>query len=36
MNKGEWIIWRNFGAYSLYVACEFNGYELPRLFYLNP
>jgi diaminopimelate decarboxylase len=35
MQKGEWIMYRNFGAYGHVVATNFNGYEVPEITYLN-
>jgi len=35
MEKGEWIIYRNFGAYGHVVATNFNGYDVPEITYLR-
>jgi diaminopimelate decarboxylase len=34
MKKGEWIIYRNIGAYGYVVATNFNGYQIPQIHYL--
>ena len=35
MQEGEWIIYRNFGAYGHVVATNFNGYEVPKIKYIR-
>ena len=35
MNKDEWIIYRNVGAYGSVVATTFNGYQIPKTHYLS-
>ena len=34
MNINEWVIFRNFGAYTNVMANTFNGFELPQVFYI--
>ena len=29
MNKNEWLMYRNIGAYNKALECSFNGFELP-------
>lgn len=35
MHEGDWILYRHFGAYGKAVACTFNGFPEPDLFYIN-
>ena len=35
MNEEEWIIYRNIGAYSQVLACNFNGYQYPDVYYMR-
>lgn len=30
---GDWLVWRDMGAYTLSAASTFNGMPLPKLFY---
>jgi diaminopimelate decarboxylase len=34
MYEGEWILYRNFGAYGQALACQFNGFPLPNTYYI--
>jgi len=35
MERGEWIIYRNMGAYNESTECKFNGFELPKTYYIQ-
>ena len=35
MNENEWMIFRNFGAYTNCLESEFNGFEKPKTFYIE-
>lgn len=35
IKQDEWMIYRNIGAYNKAVECSFNGFELPKTYYLN-
>jgi diaminopimelate decarboxylase len=35
MEEGEWIIFRNMGAYAMYCDTKFNGFNLPDIHYIN-
>jgi ornithine decarboxylase len=32
---GDWLIWCDWGAYTLSITTKFNGFDLPRIFYIN-
>jgi len=32
---GDWIVFENFGAYTISAGCEFNGFPRPEVFYLS-
>lgn len=32
MNMGDWIIFEDMGAYTLPLACTFNGFPVPKVF----
>jgi len=34
MNIGEWVYWRNMGAYTMCAAASFNGFPLPDIHYV--
>lgn len=34
MERGEWILYRNFGAYNQGISSNFNGFEFPKVFYI--
>jgi len=35
IEKGEWLIYRNMGAYNKSLECEFNGFERPQIFIMD-
>jgi ornithine decarboxylase len=35
IEEGEWMIFRNMGAYNESLECAFNGFELPKTFYIQ-
>ena len=35
MNQGEWILYRNIGAYNSDLECRFNSFELPSTHYTD-
>jgi ornithine decarboxylase len=34
MNLGEWMYWKNMGAYTMCAAASFNGFPLPTIHYV--
>ena len=34
VEEGEWMIFRNMGAYNESLECAFNGFVVPRTFYM--
>jgi diaminopimelate decarboxylase len=35
MERDEWLIYRNMGAYNNSLETDFNGFEEPKLFYIE-
>lgn len=35
MKIGDWMIFEEFGAYTIAAGCQFNGFPRPKIFYLN-
>jgi len=35
LQEGDWLLWRNMGAYTSAAGSKFNGFPLPRVFYFN-
>jgi diaminopimelate decarboxylase len=35
MQESEWIVYRNMGSYNYPLATRFNGFELPKLYYIE-
>eukprot|EP00913_Durusdinium_trenchii_P017456 g16405.t1 len=33
LEEGEWVLWRNMGAYTSAAGCKFNGFALPKPWY---
>jgi len=33
LEEGEWILWRNMGAYTSAAGCNFNGFPLAKKWY---
>lgn len=31
---GDWIVFENMGAYTISIACEFNGFKCPKIHYM--
>lgn len=35
IEQGDWLLYRNVGAYSNSMSCNFNGFDLPKTYYIN-
>ncbi|XP_076385006.1 ornithine decarboxylase 2-like isoform X2 [Megachile rotundata] len=32
LHIGDWLVWRDMGAYSIPLCCPFNGFEVPKVY----
>lgn len=36
IEQGEWLIYRNMGSYMQVTECRFNGFVLPKTYFITP
>ena len=36
VKQGEWLVYRNLGAYNESLECRFNGFDAPKTYYIQP